>query len=96
MKRCAAIMKHSIRQGDVLARIGGDEFVILMPNTSIKAGEKVFFRIDSKLKKYKKSHPHLPVGISLGLSFTEGPVKTLEETYAEADHRMYRMKKMRN
>ncbi len=49
--RCAAqVLKASCREQDVIARFGGDEFVILLPETSREEAQKVCQKIRSKAK----------------------------------------------
>ncbi|MDD4122645.1 MAG: diguanylate cyclase, partial [Eubacteriales bacterium] len=48
IKKSAKILVRSCRENDIIARIGGDEFIILLPNTSEEKAEKVISRINSE------------------------------------------------
>lgn len=96
LKNCAEVLKTSIRKGDVLARVGGDEFVIVMPRTDRTAGEGVLKRIYSSLEIFNQKPGELPIGLSLGLAVSAGPEEDLEETFIEADRIMYRQKPRRD
>ncbi|GEM_PF-6165170 len=92
LQQCAEILRNSIRFGDVLARVGGDEFAIVMQRTDRTAGEGVICRINAGLEKYNLKNPDMPVSISLGISVAESPEKTLDQAFEEADLVMYKQK----
>ena len=52
VKVAAAIKKES-RIDDIVARIGGDEFVLLLPGTPLEDAEKIVARINEKFSHYK-------------------------------------------
>jgi diguanylate cyclase (GGDEF)-like protein len=86
----AQVVKATIRNTDTLGRWGGEEFVILCPNTdqkmALNIAEKVFAAIHSH------SFPlQINVTVSLGLSeFTDH--HSLESILVEIDQKMYRAK----
>jgi diguanylate cyclase (GGDEF)-like protein/PAS domain S-box-containing protein len=60
--KAAEIIKNSFRKDDVVARWGGDEFVILLPETSLKKSEKLIERINKK-----KIGEDLDISISIAI-----------------------------
>lgn len=84
------ILKSACRHEDLIARIGGDEFIILLPRTNISNAMKVLSRIrecftDVQVKAVKGS-------ISLGLSVKTGADQPLDEVMANAENAMYKDK----
>ncbi|MCT4509040.1 MAG: diguanylate cyclase [Tepidibacter sp.] len=76
---------------NIIARIGGDEFGILMEDTS----EKVVLSIKSKLKNILKEvnkNRGMPVSISFGYSISQEKKNDLKEMFKEADVFMYKEK----
>lgn len=63
----ARILAQNIRNVDTLARYGGDEFVILLPNTSRENTQIVRQRILTDLEKYNSAKQELPFQMSVGL-----------------------------
>lgn len=59
LKRLADVLKQQIRKSDIVARFGGEEFVILLPETNLEKAKKFAARLrraihsDAILKKYK-------------------------------------------
>ncbi|WP_445360886.1 diguanylate cyclase [Microbulbifer sp. EKSA005] len=89
----AKILKSNTRSEDIVARWGGEEFLLLLPNTDLKGGsvlaEKLRRRVSTLSRRYTR-----PVKISISLGVVEGSTngKPLNQLLAEADKRMYRAK----
>ena len=89
--RCAAqVLKASCREQDVIARFGGDEFVILLPETSWKEAQKVCQKIRSKAKGVFVEE--VPLSLALGLATKESREESLTEVLRRAEDEMYRQK----
>ena len=96
LKAAATILKNSVRTEDVLARVGGDEFTVILPTTSAKTAELVAARIRNNLEKYNKQNPELPLGLSLGVATASAADKKLHEVFKQADDHMYQDKLYRS
>jgi two-component system, cell cycle response regulator len=91
----AAAIRQSTRNTDMVARFGGEEFIVLAPETASPAGELVADRIRRSVvqRTSSKSDKGLPaVTASLGVASTELAVATETELVARADQALYRAK----
>ncbi len=90
LKDCAARLQNNVRKVDHVARFGGDEFAIVMPNTSAELAQNVKQRIldDIAGKSNAENIPDYRVSIGLHTSFSEGAFDILRNT----DKALYREK----
>jgi diguanylate cyclase (GGDEF)-like protein/PAS domain S-box-containing protein len=88
----ARVIRESCREGDLAARIGGDEFSVILPNTTEPAVENACQRIQEAIASYNATHPELPLSISVGFAISNGVYKNAKELFKEADNNMYREK----
>ncbi|MFW6267154.1 MAG: PAS domain S-box protein [Halanaerobium sp.] len=89
IKEAAEIFKKSCRDEDIIARWGGDEFVVLLPQTTAVESEKIIKRINSALEK---EEGELQVSISLGTAVKIDPKDDLGVVLSRAEDRMYKNK----
>ena len=86
------VIRKSFRESDVVARVGGDEFAILLPNSPKSKVEEICNRIRSSVIDYNRENPRLPLGISTGFAIRTGPGQSMAALYREADNSMYKEK----
>lgn len=90
----ANVVQNQLRDGDTLGRWGGEEFIILMPEASVKGGEQVADRIRCAIEDH---HFRLgPAVVTMTASFGVSQVSSFEETIddavARADAALYAAK----
>lgn len=93
LQKIANLVDSSIRSSDIVFRIGGDEFAILLPGASLKQAETCATRlVESTVATIQSQMPELPVGLSIGVVQSTG-TRAIEELIHDADAAMYRAKK---
>jgi len=93
IERVAEVLRLAFRSDDIVARIGGDEFAVLLPNTDLTGAELAVKRVRKSLERHNATHPGNPVRLSLGVS-TAGRGELLSAVFRRADERMYRDKRL--
>jgi diguanylate cyclase (GGDEF)-like protein len=89
LRHLAKILQKNLRKIDVICRYGGDEFVVLMPDTSGPAAEEVRSRITAAVHNLEVPAP-MSYEVSVGLY--SGRPASASEIFASADFDMYREK----
>jgi diguanylate cyclase (GGDEF)-like protein len=93
LQQAANVLRSIFRAGDVLARVGGDEFAALLPDTDSESAKQIVSRIRERLLEHNTRHSDLPVQLSLGTATAEE--NNLIRTSILADQRMYADKSAR-
>src|SRR5882672_3498825 len=96
LKSLAALLVESVRAVDLVARFGGEEFVALLPETSVAqslvAAERMRCKVQAQPVGIGDGAPPVAVIISVGVASAAEPVPTLDELLARADAAVYRAK----
>ena len=87
----AGILKESSPPEAVVARIGGDEFGILIPGHSLITAVMVYESINEAVKRYNQSNENI-LSISIGYAVKEDAATSMDEVFIQADEKMYRQK----
>jgi diguanylate cyclase (GGDEF)-like protein/PAS domain S-box-containing protein len=96
LKNFARILQKCFRQDDVITRVGGDEFAVLLPETSDKILVKIAVCINNTVSEYNSINPSLPISVSMETAVRNDNRTSLRDIYKEADNRMYRTKLQRS
>ncbi|WP_312641166.1 HD domain-containing phosphohydrolase [Hydrogenoanaerobacterium sp.] len=86
----AETIKNSCREDDILSRIGGDEFVVLLPKTSYIETETIVKRIYRKFEQISLNE--IVISVSAGWETKNSNEQNIMEIYAKAEESMYRKK----
>ena len=90
--RASKILQANFRNTDIVARIGGDEFVILLPFCPLECVEDLIKRLDNSIRVANKEADSLYLSISIGYANAKGPFNKVD-LFKEADTKMYLNKK---
>lgn len=86
-------LTQQLRAGDLLGRFGGEEFIVLLPDTNAAAGHEVAERMRRGLHTIHLEHaPPLRVRVSVGAAAYPEHGATLTDVIRTADHTLYTAK----
>lgn len=94
LKKVADLLKVGLRTSDLIGRLGGEEFAVLMPNTSAEQAASIGQRLCERIAHHAWEIEARPVKltVSVGGASCVGAMRELKELLAEADHALYRAK----
>ncbi len=91
----AKVIKKCFRDSDIVGRIGGDEFFVLMKNLSdVSIAEQKAQKILDAVKKITVEYEPLPLSVSVGVSMFPCCAKNFKDLYSSADKALYKAKKI--
>jgi diguanylate cyclase (GGDEF)-like protein len=95
IKEIAAILKSTYRTSDIIARIGGDEFVVFPVGTDDDHIDIITNRLHENIDNFNnRNNNTFKLGISIGIAtYNPNSVQSIDELLAEADDLMYKHKK---
>ena len=94
LKAAADILTYSLRSKDIIARIGGDEFAVILPDTDLNLVSSIAERIKKAVydSKFKYENFNIALSFSVGYAVKTNNYITLEEVLKKADENMYKEK----
>jgi diguanylate cyclase (GGDEF)-like protein len=92
LKHISEIIRRNVRNSDAYVRFGGEEFVIILPNTHLDEGQILAERIREAVEQseFTYNNEHIHISISMGISLYEG--EKIEGFIEKADKALYRAK----
>ena len=93
LRKAVRLIRNALRDSDGICRLGGDELLVVLPNTSLEKCSMVIDRITDRIRRFNsKRNVKWKLGISYGLAELPAGGCSAEELVDTADRDMYRMK----
>ncbi len=94
LRQLGTLVKGHVRRDDVVCRVGGEEFAIILPEIDVKGAVGVATKLNKLISKTKFSFDDtvIPTTISLGVADWREPFKTAEDIKKRADDKLYEAK----
>ena len=90
--KAADILRSTFRSSDIVARIGGDEFAVLVTGADQGTTEGLVARLKDNVDDFNAHGPHTPLHMSIGSAVSQSHPIDMEGLFREADNRMYEEK----
>ena len=90
LQKVAEILQGSCREGDILARWGGDEFLMLLPETGAEKAQQIIRQLESRLKE--SNVETIQISVSLGCNVKTQDNQALQAVLQKAEELMYHQK----
>jgi len=94
LKHFVSIVQSAMREGDLMARLGGEEFALLLPGTALGEGLGIAERVRTTLEAspliYKGKK--IDMTVSIGVTQLDGGIFDLDQLLNTADKGLYRAK----
>ncbi len=90
LRKVAQILKSTCRGDEIIARWGGDEFIVVIPGANSREAEKLVSRIKKALQK--ETVNSIPISMSLGWSTKTESTEDIDTVFKRAENHMYRAK----
>lgn len=90
LQRFAQIARETLREADYIGRLGGEEFVLVLPQSDAQGAAQVAERLRAALaaEDFSRLDPALSASVSIGIAEYR-PGEDLKDTLARADHCLY-------
>lgn len=95
IKKIAQVFREHFRSSDILARFGGDEFVVILPETPLTGSLVVAERLVEKVRSIQyrtESGMNVPLSISIGISCYPHHGNSVQDLLESADRALYQTK----
>lgn len=93
LRHISRLLQQALEAEELLARIGGDEFAVLLYDRREEEFAAICRRVRAQVERYNLQHEAVvPISISLGYAVSMAEVPDMESLFTEADTNMYREK----
>jgi len=91
LRICADVMRKALRKQDTICRYGGEEFMVVLPETTIERASITATRLFTAVESAGQAEG-LPLTVSVGLTQVTSDRDTVESVLTRADHALYASK----
>ncbi|MDY0365768.1 MAG: diguanylate cyclase [Arcobacteraceae bacterium] len=92
LKETASLLLNNIRNTDVVGRWGGEEFLVICPNTDIKGAQNLAWKLNNIINKYSFTTYPPQLTISAGVASYIDGIGKFDEIISNADKALYQAK----
>jgi diguanylate cyclase (GGDEF)-like protein len=92
LRRVGERLRRTVRKGDVLVRYGGDEYIVILPNTDKQTATAIAERIRKEVSRepfFTFDNQKFSISVTLGVATYPEDAKTRDELIGKADKAMY-------
>ncbi len=89
LMQCSGVLKICFDHDEIVSRIGGDEFTILIRNCSAQQLEAHVIKLRQAIVELNQSGPRYPLSLSIGHALKTSPDINMREVFRQADNLMY-------
>jgi diguanylate cyclase (GGDEF)-like protein len=93
LRRTGEVLAKLMERQICAARVGGDEFVVMMPGADERAGRQMIERIESLVELNNQFYPGVALSLSMGCATAVAKGERLEAVVTRADAQMYESKR---
>jgi len=98
LKKVVKLLKSTLRDIDIICRMGGDEFLLIFPESSLNDAPLIRERLNKNLEKLNQTlNKSYNIGFSIGIScYNPDHPQSIDELISIADENMYKEKKKKS
>lgn len=89
LQKTAEVLSNSIRRNDIVARLGGEEFLVICPGSDMTGATQVAQRIRDAVAQHPFADLDKQLTVSLGVAELSGASTTVDTLIKDADRRVY-------
>lgn len=89
LKQTSLLLSKPLNEEALIARIGGDEFVIILKDLNEDEFKNIYNKINKSIQDFNDNNSRIPIQISIGVAYNERSIGIASELFKMADKNMY-------